>query len=250
MNAAARVLIFAAGMLLLAACSKTPEAAQNAPQTPAGGPTSSKRVAVETTAPAFDITGLWLPSGASDVLQIVGDKPLLTAAGRKQFEANRTAAAHGDYRWDNTQRCEPPGMPRIMTFAEAVDISSDPHLIAVAFQHQRLVRFIHLDDAYPAVTDVSYMGESHGHWDGQTLIVETSRFKTGTVLDSTGLPHGAKLVITERLERPSDDTLVDRITISDEDMYQRPWQAEVTLRRKPGLQFHEESCSAGNPPRR
>ena len=92
------------------------------------------------------------------------------------------------------------------------------------------------------------MGESHGHWDEQALVVETSHFKTGPVLDSTGLPHGAKLVITERLERGPEDTLIDHITISDADMYQRPWQAEVTLQRKPGLQFHEEICSAGNPP--
>jgi hypothetical protein len=250
MNAAARLLTFAAGMLMLSACSKTSEISFNAPPTPASKTPAPPMIVPTPTAPAFDITGLWLPSGASDVLPVAGDKPLLTPAGRRQFDANRTAAAHGDYRWDNTQRCEPPGMPRIMSFAEPIDISSDPHLIALAFQHQRLVRFVHLDDTYPAVTEASYMGESRGHWDAQALIVETSHFKTGPVLDSTGLPHGPKLVITERIERASDDTLIDHITIRDDDMYQRPWQAEVTLQRKPGLQFHEESCSASDPPRR
>jgi len=193
-----------------------------------------------------DLVGLWQPEGSDDALPIVGDKPLFTVAGRKRFDAHRKAAARDVRDWDGTQRCLPPGTPRIMAIAQPFDISVDPHLVAMTFQYQRLIRFVHMDDAYPTVSTPTFMGESFGHWEGQSLVVETKNFRTGTVLDSTGLPHGARLTVTERLERVADDTLLDHITVSDEEMYQRPWQAEVTLKRRPDLQINEDVCVERN----
>jgi hypothetical protein len=189
-----------------------------------------------------DITGLWQSAGPDDTLTIVGDKPQLTAAGRRLFDAHRAADARSDRSWDGTRRCLPPGTPRVMSIAQPFDIDVGPHLVAMTFQYQRLVRFIYMDDAFPATDDATYQGESHGHWDGQSLVVETRHFKTGMVLDHTGLPQGAKLVVAERFERVAEDTLVDHITISDEEMYQRPWQAEVTLNHRADLQLQEDVC--------
>lgn len=205
-------------------------AVSNAPVTMAPAPTPAR------------IVGRWQPAGTDDTLAIVGDRPQLTAAGRKLFDAHRAAAARGVRDWDGTRRCLPPGTPRIMTIAQPFDIDADAHLVAMTFQYQGLVRLIHMDDAYGIAGKPGFMGESHGHWEGNSLVVETRNFRSGTVLDGTGWPHGAKLVVSERIEPQDDDTLVDHITLSDAEMYLRPWQAQVTLRRQPEARIEEDVC--------
>jgi hypothetical protein len=132
-------------------------------------------------------------------------------------------------------------VPRVLAIAEPFSIAVDAHLLLMSFQLQRLVRLVYLDDAFPANSDATFLGESHGHWDGTTLLVDTQHFKPGLVLDGTGLPAGPRLTLTERLELLDDDTLVDHLTIVDADMYTRAWQAELRFRRSKQLP-QEDVC--------
>ena len=193
--------------------------------------------------PPIDIIGVWQADNADDTLQVTGERPLLTPAGRKLAEERRLAATRGDRSWDGTLRCLPPGAPRILGFGQPFDINADAHLIVMGFQYQRLLRMIYMDDAYPIDPEPSYMGESHGRWEGDTLVVETGNFRPGLALDASGLPQGAGMMLTERYEHVDEDTLIDYITINDPEMYQKPWQAQVTLRRSAGLQVREDVCT-------
>jgi hypothetical protein len=102
---------------------------------------------------------------------------------------------------------------------------------------------IYMDDAYPTDANATYMGESHGRWEGDVLVVETRNFRAGLALDGSGLPLGAGSSLVERFEHVADDTLIDHITISDPELYQRPLEAQVTLKRVSDAQLREDVCA-------
>jgi hypothetical protein len=114
--------------------------------------------------------------------------------------------------------------------------------VPMTFQHQRLLRFIYLNQMYPHNSDLSFHGEAHGQWDGKALRVTTSKFKDGTLLDGTGIPHGAQLQISERYELTSPDTLTNRVTITDPEYFSQPWQTDIVLKKQAGVQIQEDVC--------
>lgn len=211
------------------------------PAAPPGADQSAGATPPATRTLPMDLHGTWIVAGEDDRLQGTGDKPPFTPAGRKLFEAHRAAAARGDRSWDGTHRCLPPGVPRVLAIAQPFAIAIDEHLLLMTFQLQRLVRLVYLDDAFPAAGKPSYLGESHGRWDGNALLIETQNFKPGLVLDGTGLPAGTHLKLAERLELADDGVLVDHLTISDDEMYTRPWQAELRFRHSE-LPLREDVC--------
>ena len=233
-----RAAALATALALLAGCSRG-----NGPES-AEPDIAPPEITTETSPqPPIDLIGVWQADNSDDVLQLPGERPMLTPAGRKLADARRVAAAHSDRSWDGTLRCMPPGVPRILGFGQPFDINADAHLIVMGFQYQRLVRMIYMDDAYPIDPGPTWMGESHGRWEGDTLVVETGNFVPGLALDGSGLPQSAATMLTERYEHIDEDTLIDYITVNDPEMYQKPWQAQVTLRRIAGLTVREDVCT-------
>jgi hypothetical protein len=95
--------------------------------------------------------------------------------------------------------------------------------------------------------DPNWMGVSAGHWDGDTLAVESQGFNDLTTLDAAGLPHSTQLQVAERLRKLDADTLEDIITVTDPKTYTKPWSTRVTYRRQPGLRLKEYVCTDANP---
>jgi hypothetical protein len=204
--------------------------------------TGAQPPASEHSSPT-DFSGIWLAQGSNDVLtSIDGGAPPFTADAAALYQQRRMAKQAGDTTWDSTRLCIPPGVPRVMLIQQPFEIAQDPYLVSMAFQYQRLVRFIYQSDAFPENPDASFMGTSRSHWEGAVLVIDTGNFKTGTVLDSSGIPHGPKLRVTERLQRRDADTLTEQITIADEDTFTHPWQAQIVFKRQHGVQVQEDVC--------
>lgn len=230
-----RIPLIAALLLssLLVACNKP--ANQEAAST-------SNVSSVSSTPPPVDFTGVWQAEN-NDVLKSLNDAAIpFKPDAAKLYAANQAAAQQGDFSWDSTAQCKPPGMPRLMTISQPFEIIQDANVVAMTFQYQRLTRFLYLGDLYPTDVDSSDSGESHAHWDGKVLVIDTNKFKVGTVLDSTGIPHGPKLQLTERWQLTAPDTVIDRITIQDDDTFTQPWQSDVVLKKLQGVQVREEVC--------
>lgn len=227
-----RALVLAVLALAGAACSKQ--------ETP---PATSEAPAAAPVVPAgFDFNGVWQAEN-NDVLKTVDGSAIPFKPEAAKLYAERQAAAkQGDYNWDSTKRCIPPGIPRLMAIAAPFDVIVDQHLVSMTFQYQRLVRFIYLDKTFPTNVDLTFVGESHGHWEGNVLVVATNKFKTGMVLDATGIPHSGKLQVTERFEMTAPDTVVDHVTITDEDIFTQPWQTDIVLKKQNGVQIQEDVC--------
>jgi hypothetical protein len=84
-------------------------------------------------------------------------------------------------------------------------------------------------------------GTSKGHWEGDSLVAETTNISDRTLLDDL-VPHTLDMKVTEHLRLVDPDTLEDRITIDDAAYFNRPWDAVVTYKRQPAALFPEDVC--------
>jgi hypothetical protein len=94
----------------------------------------------------------------------------------------------------------------------------------------------------------SYMGDTRGRWDGDTLVVTTNNLngKTGAQGNGNILPLSVAAVITERFTRTTADTLQYEVTVDDPRTWTGPWTAAFPLRRDPGYGMFEYACHEGN----
>jgi len=98
-----------------------------------------------------------------------------------------------------------------------------------------------------------YMGDSRGHWEGNTLVVETTNFTDKVAIGSNGAGypgdpgyHTEALKVTERFTRTAEDTLEYEATVDDPETWVRPWTIAMPLVREPGYQLFEYACHEGN----
>src|SRR5499425_1718583 len=95
----------------------------------------------------------------------------------------------------------------------------------------------------------SYMGDPRGHWEGSTLVVETTNFlngKTGIGLNGGGTPTSDALKLTERYTRVDPNTINYEVTIDDSKTYARPFRVAFPITQEPGYQNFEYACHEGN----
>ena len=111
-------------------------------------------------------------------------------------------------------------------------------------------RVIPLDGRPHASSSIrSYMGDPRGHWEGNTLVVETTNFlgnRTGIGLNGGGTPTSAALKLVERYTRLSPDEMRYEVTVDDPETYTKPFKMQVPLTEEPGYQNFEYACHEGN----
>jgi hypothetical protein len=125
-----------------------------------------------------------------------------------------------------------------------------PGLVAIRYEMIHETRIIPLDGRPHADPGFrSYMGDPRGHWEGNTLVVETTNFLGGTNgigLNGNGTPHSDALRLTERFTRVDENTIDYKATINDPKTWTKPWTIEFPLKRDPKYQIVEYACHEGN----
>jgi hypothetical protein len=144
--------------------------------------------------------------------------------------------------------CLPPGVPRMMYTPYPTQIYQMADRILFIFEGGAHVwRLIWMDGRqHPADPNPTYLGDSIGHWDGDTLVVDTVGFNDRTWLDAAGHMHGEKLHVTEKFTRPDSNTLRLEATIDDPDFYTKPWTVVTTSAWAPGQELLEYICQENN----
>lgn len=199
-----------------------------------------------------DLTGVWFIVHSPHALKTVdGSLPPLTSSARQVYEQHLSEAKRGDRgAFDGTTRCLPPGLPRLMVEKQPFEILQRPKVIYFVSQDNRLPRRAYLNEKLPDDPDPLWLGYSVAHWDGRTLVVDSSGFNDETVLDDAGLPHSEELHLTERYTLASDGKhLSAEFTIQDPKDYTRPWTAKAEYVRRPGYEIPAEICM-DNPAKR
>jgi len=167
---------------------------------------------------------------------------------REQYAAFLAKMAAGAVA-DPVARCFPPGMPRMMAMVYGMELLQTPGQIAITSEWQAASRRVWLDrTTHPAATDLdpSYAGDSIGHWEGNTLIVDTVGIRDDVPVNYIGLPHSPKLHIVEHFMQISPGILVDDVTIDDPDVFEKPWTERQTFRYRPDLRIQEYVCLENN----
>ncbi len=148
---------------------------------------------------------------------------------------------------DPTEKCIPPGIPRTMLQPFPWEIVHARDRVIMIFEYQSLIRQIFTDGReHPKDLDPTYMVNSIGKFEGDTLVIDTIGFNDKTWLDPMGLPHSDALHVIERMRRVDHDTLVDEYTIDDPKAYTKPWTTQRIFKLKPDWQIQEYVCAENN----
>jgi hypothetical protein len=129
-------------------------------------------------------------------------------------------------------------------------IIQSPGMVAIRYEMIHETRVIPLNGSPHVDQSVrSYMGDPRGHWDGNTLVVETTNFlgdKNGIGPNGGGTPHSTDMRLIERFTRVSDKTIQYEATIDDPKVWVKPWTVSYPLNRDDGFQVYEYACHEGN----
>ena len=147
-------------------------------------------------------------------------------------------------------RCKPAGGPRQLMSPYGLEIVSIPdqqRIIILNISNAQSYRVIYLDGrAHPDNLRPSYFGHSIGHWEGDTLVVDTLGMNEKSWMSRDGLPHTEALHLVERFTRTSLDTLNYDVTIDDPGAYTAPWTSGFVLGWQEGDELFEYICQENN----
>ena len=209
--------------------------------------------AAQSVANPPDLTGVWGiyrgGRGADPKYSAPPASPIvLKPEYAKPYEARRAleaaAAQRGEQLANGSVQCVPYGVPTMMSVAvypvEIIQTARQVTIVAEAFSE---VRRVYLDRPQEKMGDVApgYYGRSVGHWEGDTLLVDTIGIKT-TVSGYRGMPHSDQMRITERFKLLSPDILHDQITIEDPVVLEKPITYTVSYKRMPNYEMVEFVC--------
>jgi hypothetical protein len=147
------------------------------------------------------------------------------AAKKQQNFANRRTA-------DPTEaNCFLPGVPRATYMPYPFEIVQTPKLIAITYEFAHALRTIPMDgSAHSDLTD-TWMGDSRGRWEGNTLVVDVTNFNDQTWFDGAGNFHSDALHVVERYTLTDHDHIQYEATIQDPKVFTRPWKISMPLYR-------------------
>lgn len=135
----------------------------------------------------------------------------------------------------------PPMLP--VMYNNNYQIVQTPDYVMILVEMVHDARIIRIDDAHHASDLQKWMGDSVGHWEGDTLVVETINFNKFQSFRNTS----PQLKVTERFDLIGPDKIRYSFTMDDPQTYARPWTGEVAMNRRPeGDRIYEYACHEGN----
>ena len=160
------------------------------------------------------------------------------AAKKKENYANRATA-------DPRTQCYLPGVPRVTYTPLPFQIFQSPKQLTILYEYAHAVRFIYTNGSkHPDGHIDWWLGDSRGHWDGDTLVVDVVHFNDQTWFDRAGNFHSDALHVVERYTLVGPDHIRYEVTIEDPKVFTRPWEMRMVLYRhkEPSFQLLEHEC--------
>jgi hypothetical protein len=254
----ALALLATCGMLT-AVAAQSPGAAGPVPRLPNGKP---------------DLSGLWSNPYTPDM---AAKGTVLDPQTRRPLELSRAALTDakavasgagartldlpytewGLQRWksydpvndgDYAGSCLPFGLSRNINSPHGLQIVHNANSLALLFEQNTWFHWVPTNgQKWPADVPPSWNGLSVGHWEGDTLVIETSGFNGYTRLDTSGHPHSKQLKMINRFTRLDAGTMQHSVTVHDPKAYTRDWMNVRTWRIKPYPDvIMEYSCEENN----
>ena len=197
--------------------SRQTAAPRRDPNWPPAGPTP------RTADGPPDLSGNWQPNAIRENVDMIGagiDVPLLPGP-KAVYEKHRASLSKDD----PEARCLPPGVPRMSTTPYPWSFIQTKDLLTIVYEGgAHIWRKVFLDGRPhdPQVVE-TWLGNSIGHWEGDTLVVETVGQNDITWIDESGIPHSNEMKVTERISRPDLGHLSIEHIIEDPKTFSKPW---------------------------
>ena len=237
-------LALAIGALVAVSAQQTPPA----PTSPAGAGSQQRGPAVPTGPVKrlpngkVDLSGVWQGGGP------VGDIKMGLAKGealpiKPEWQKIMDARQSKD---DPEANCLPTGVPRRDPYPWRI-LQTDTHTFLLFEGNIHSYRQIFMDGRkHPADFDPSWYGHSVGHWEGDTLVVDSVGFNESFWMDRRGMPHTNQLHTIERFTRKDAETISFEITVDDPGAYTAQWKGGFDLGFDRGVELFEYSCQQAN----
>jgi hypothetical protein len=143
--------------------------------------------------------------------------------------------------------CVPPGMPEIMGQPYPIEFLFTPGKVTILIEAYMQIRHIYTDGRkHPDDPDLTYNGNSIGHWEGDTLVVDSVGFTPDTPLAAAGMRHSSKMHIVERMHLLDANKLEIATTVDDAEALANPFTRTATFARHSDWTMAEYICQQNN----
>jgi len=208
---------------MLAACARAPEQ----PKDPAA---AARRAQWAAQADLPDWTGVWEIDWRNSRGMPPRPQMKLQPKYQAELDAYKKAQSKGENLQSEGANCVPPGLPGIMSQPYPIEFAYQPGKVLMLIEAYMQFRHIYTDGRkHPEDPDPTFMGHSIGHWEGDTLVVESVGFNANNKL-SAGVPHSDQLTITERIRRVDKDWMEIETTMNDPVVLAEPYEVTISYR--------------------
>jgi len=180
-----------------------------------------------------DFSGLWqcrVNCGNGTLLP--HDKLDMTPEGVRLYAIKKAGVDKGDPAYDTGLMCHPLGLPRLAMFGTFDIFQKDDH-IGVIGEWLGPAREIYFQNTHRKDYFPTFMGDSIAHWEGNTLVIDTTNIDEETLVDSSGFPHSDQIHFIERWTlSPDGNTITSAWTLTDPKIFKATFQRNVVYRRK------------------
>jgi hypothetical protein len=192
-----------------------------------------------------DLSGIWQRPYVPDMTQNKADQvgmPELPFTAWGASEWKNYHAEEGDY----TGACLPFGLSRSINSPDPLQIMQSSKYLSLLFEQNTWFDVFPIDGRAHRKQTPTWFGDSVGHWEGDTLVVDTVNFNGKTRLDTIGHPHSDQLHMIQRFTRTDLGHIAYEVTIDDPKTYTKPWKNTRTFTLRPDWEIMEYSCEENN----
>ena len=191
-----------------------------------------------------------------------GRLPEMTEEGKRLAERMASSWTEENFDsvddFDTWDRCITRGLPPSMfpfNYNNGIEIVQAPGYVVINMEMIHEARIVPVDGRPPLASDIKqWLGESRGHWEGNTLVVETTNFNgLGGMINfgtpgtpRANMPTTTDMRIVERFERVGNERINYSITTEDPNVLTRPWTAAFPWKLDPDYEFFEYACNEDN----
>ena len=215
-------------------------------------PLRGSTVAAPGSAPPIadprDFTGVWWLKGYEYMLgPESGVPPPLKPEYMKVLERRIRAKNRGTPEADASTNCMPHGMPRLMESPYPITVVQTPGMITFLHEVAHNVRRIYLNRGHLANYEPSFLGDSVAHWEGDTLVVDTTGLNDKTFIDDEGSSHSTKEHVVERYTKIDGGNQLELVmTVEDPVTLEHSYSYRRLYQWRPDVHPMEYSCEENN----
>lgn len=193
-----------------------------------------------------DISGIWWSVKYNPKLEIEGGGDIpYNDKGKAEYARIMAGLSDGSIKDEARRLCVPDGIPRILGNPYPFKIIQSPGQTTMFYELNRTFRVILMDrpqlDALALEIAPYYSGHSVGHWEGDTLVIETAGYNEKTFLDASGAPHSDQMTTVERIRKINGGRQLENVvTVTDPAMLTRPFSARYVYNAHPEIELQTD----------